>query len=158
MSTVQLPLIYIYMPSRHGTLNFLTFVNPLYCLPIRAISLFSLPVFHYCCLEESLSHKKSRRKGEEGKGTQTLLVTSFPVPYSGKLLWEKTFESWWKLRFLRETLVDCSLVPPKDATRQNFAEKTSEFVKVFSSKNFPPYSTLICFCWVLISNHLTTKL
>ena len=49
--------------------------------------------------------------------------------------------------FTEKTFTDCSLVPPKDATPLNFAEKTfaishktSKFVKVFSLESFQLYS------------------
>ena len=63
------------------------------------------------------------------------------LPFSGKLLWEKTFAKWWKKNFAEKTFADYLLMPPKDATPPNFMEKnfanshkTMKFVKVFSSK------------------------
>ena len=45
-------------------------------------------------------------------------VHASSIPYSGKLL----RANWWKI-FTEKTFADRSLVPPKDATPQNFAEK-----------------------------------
>ena len=63
-----------------------------------------------------------------------------------KLSREKTLVKWWKMICAEKTIVDCSLVPPTDATPPKFVEKTfvsshktSKFVKVFSLKSFPLY-------------------
>ena len=68
------------------------------------------------------------------------------LPYSGKLLREKPFcELEVNKTFMEKTFADCSLVssivPPKEATPPNFAEKTFvnryktlKFVKIFPSK------------------------
>ena len=55
--------------------------------------------------------------------------------------------------FTEKTFADCSLVPPKDVTPQNFAEitftnshKTLKFVQVFFLKSFPLYSCKYKLC------------
>ena len=67
----------------------------------------------------------------------------YTIPYGGKLLREKTFTDWGKIRFLRIARF-CSA---KGVTPPNFSEKTftnshktTKFTKVFSLESFPLYS------------------
>ena len=69
------------------------------------------------------------------------------IPYSGKLLREKTFMNWWKIQFSQ---IACSC-RAKDTTPPNSAEltctnshKTAKFAKVFSFESFLLYGTLVC--------------
>ena len=71
------------------------------------------------------------------------------LPYSGKLLREKTFANWWKIWFSgRKLLLIACFCRAKGRHAPNFTEKTfmnshktAKFAQVFSLESFPLYST-----------------
>jgi len=77
----------------------------------------------------------------------TLRPLKSHIPYSGKLLREKTFMNWWKIRYSRRKLSWIArLCHSKERHIPNFVEKTftnghktRKFVKVFSLESFPLY-------------------
>ena len=69
-----------------------------------------------------------------------------------------------KKKFVEKTFADCSLLPPKDATPPNFAEKTfvnshktSKFTKVLSLKSFPLYGSSVMHVWSNYANQDQTE-
>ena len=61
------------------------------------------------------------------------------IPYSRKLLWEKTFVNWLKKNFRGETFADCSLVPPKDVLPRFWWRKLLQTaIKPQNSLTFSP--------------------
>ena len=86
--------------------------------------------------------------------------------YGGKLPREKNLCELVKKKkkFVEKTFADCSLLPPKDATPPNFAEKTfvnshktSKFTKVLSLKSFPLYGTSAMHVWSNYANQNQTE-
>ena len=78
------------------------------------------------------------------------------IPYSGKLLREKTFTNWWKIWFLRRKLSQIArFCSPKGHHAPNFAEKTfayshktAKFTKVFSLESLLLYGTNARYTWI----------
>ena len=75
------------------------------------------------------------------------------VPYSGKLLREKTFANWWKIHFSQRKRSriapfscanGCHAPKFREITFTN-SHKTTKFAKVFSLESFPLYGMLVTY-------------
>ena len=65
------------------------------------------------------------------------------LPYSGNVLWEKTFANWWKngISLLWIARLHCLLAFKQSRRKFTDRHKTAEFAKVFFLESFPLYGT-----------------